>query len=55
MKNTTMVNKRSSKKMIMVNEEKKRVESSRKMTMENEKKTKIPKIDLRNPKKIRST
>ena len=42
MKNTTMVNKRSSKKMIMVNEEKQRVEkkNSKKMTMEKE----IPKM-----------
>ena len=44
MKNTTMVDKRSSKKMIMVNEEKQRVENSRKMTMENEKTKNFPKL-----------
>ena len=41
MKNTTMVDKRSSKKMIMVNEEKQRVE---KLEEEDNGEKKIPKL-----------
>ena len=51
MKNTTMVDKRSSKKMIMVNEEKQRVE---KLKEDDNGEKKNSKIDLRTLRKIRS-